>query len=67
MKDMESKFLGKQVRDKVTGFEGTCTSHCLYITGPDRITVEAQATKGKRGESMYLDVERAEVVFDRTG
>ena len=41
--------LGDKVRDAVTGFEGIATSRHSYLTGCDRIGVQAPAVEGKDG------------------
>lgn len=54
--------LGGTYRDRVTGFEGTCTARCEYLTGCEQILIEGDRTGGKDASSAWIDVDRAELV-----
>ena len=44
MKNSDGDFvvdLGKRYRDKINGFEGVATAHARYLTGCDRVLLEA--------------------------
>lgn len=59
------EYLGKKVRDKITGFSGTCTSYVQYITGCDQAVVQPSADKdNKYIEGRYFDINRIEIMSD---
>jgi hypothetical protein len=53
--------LGQKVKDTITGFDGTATGRCEYLTGVPRVQVVRQNTDGKMQEE-WLDEPRLEVV-----
>jgi len=55
------ELIGKRVKDSITGVVGVVTCYAEYITGPDRVTVEA-VDAGGRSFEMHADVERVTVV-----
>lgn len=51
--------LGKKYRDKVTGFKGTATGHCDYISGCSQTLLAAMVAKdGKAAENIWFDDQR---------
>jgi hypothetical protein len=54
--------LGKQVRDVVTGLEGTATAEVKYINGCKQFCVQPKAVDGKVPEGQYMDHQRLEVI-----
>ncbi len=57
-------FLGKTVRDRVTGFTGICTGMCHYLYGCNQFNIvpPANISEGKLGETYWFDEGRIEVV-----
>lgn len=55
--------LGKEGRDKITGFTGTITACCSYITGCDQygLTPKVNA-EGKIEPNQWFDTGRVEIV-----
>lgn len=58
---MNSINLGDKVRDKVTGYEGTLTARCEYLTGVPRFEVSCLDKDGKVVGSWF-DGDRLEPV-----
>jgi len=58
--------LGQQVRDIVTGFEGTATSRVEFLNGCVRYAVQPRGLDkdGKPFENQYVDQEQIEVLGD---
>lgn len=54
--------LGKQVKDKVTGFTGIVTAHVKYLNGCEQYCVKPQAESNKMPEGEYIDVGQIEEV-----
>lgn len=46
--------LGDQVRDTITGVEGTLTCYCVYLTGSTRLQIERKGD----GKTFWFDAER---------
>lgn len=62
---MESVYLGRTVRDVITGFEGVVTGHVVYLTGCNQLLVQPRCEeKGNFVEARWLDVDRCMVVDD---
>lgn len=53
--------LGKKVRDKVTGFEGTVTARCEYVSGSPQVCL-ASIDKDGNPQTTWLDEGRVEVL-----
>jgi len=47
-----------QVKDSITGFKGTITARCEYITGCRQYLVTAKGKSDKLGESQWFDEAR---------
>lgn len=59
MKDsIDGIALGKAYRDGITGFEGTCTGLCAYITGCNQALVVPRAKDGEAKEGKWFDTSR---------
>jgi len=57
--------LGKEARDKVTGFTGIITGHCEYLTGCSQYGIQPKVDKeGKVPDTRWVDVNRCEIVGD---
>ena len=57
--------LGKQVRDKVTGFEGTATGRAEYIYGCTQFCIVPKVDKeGKACKAEWFDEGRLEITGD---
>jgi hypothetical protein len=52
------EYLGWTYQDRITGFRGVATAHCIYLTGCDQLLLAAEAKDGKPGESQWIDVQR---------
>ena len=60
---MRSVWLGKRVRDTISGFEGIATGHCLYMQGCDQVGITPTELKdGKPIPSMYFDDKQVVIV-----
>lgn len=55
---------GVKVKDKITGFEGTVTAKCSFITGCDQYLVQPPAKEGDFKEGKYFDEGRLVFVSD---
>lgn len=54
--------LGKQVRDRITGFTGVATARSEYLNGCVRILVEAKEAADGKLPSDWFDEQRIEYV-----
>lgn len=55
--------LGTTQRDKITGFQGVVTGHCLYLSGCNQaLLVPKVDEKGSHVEPHWFDVQRLEQV-----
>lgn len=57
-------FLGKEVRDKITGFEGVCTGYAKYLYGCDQYNIvpKAKVGEGTLESPQWFDEGRIEVI-----
>lgn len=54
--------IGQQGTDTVTGFKGTVTAHCSYISGSERIGLTpTHEQNGKYVDEKWFDLERVEL------
>ena len=57
-----NQIIGKKVKDDLTGFEGTATAYCQYITGCNQVLVTPKGTdSSKHTESFWIDEQRLTV------
>lgn len=57
--------LGKVGRDKITGFEGTITACCSYITGCDQFGLTPKVNaEGKIEPNQWFDTGRVDIIGD---
>jgi hypothetical protein len=57
------KILGKEVKDKITGYKGIATCRCSFLQGCDRIEVAAPMDKdGKLPDMVTFDEPQLEVI-----
>lgn len=55
--------LGKEAKDKITGFRGIITGYCQHVTGCDTIGIVAQELKdGKTIDAHWFDINRVEIL-----
>lgn len=55
--------LGVKVRDRVTGFQGTTTGRCEYLTGCTQLLVVPSVDeKGAARDAQWYDEQRLEVL-----
>jgi len=55
--------LGKEVKDKITGFEGIASSKHIYLTGCNQFGVQPKVDKdGKIPSKEYFDEARLTVI-----
>lgn len=55
--------LGDIAQDLITGFGGTVTGKCVYISGCDQILLAPQVSaEGELRESHWFDLDRCRVV-----
>lgn len=58
------ELLGKQVKDKITGFEGIAVTKLISLFGCNQYGIAPQIfdkEKGKRGDTEYFDEGRLEI------
>ena len=58
MKISNNLELGARYRDVVTGFEGTATGFCTYITGCDQVLLTGPAGEDGGVKARWYDVDR---------
>lgn len=61
---LKSPHLGKTVVDKITGFRGIVSGHCIYITGCDQLLVQPQCKEddiSKVPSAAWIDINRLDV------
>ena len=56
-----NEHIGKEARDKVTGFKGIITSFCQHLTGCDQYYLQPKCVKGEHKDGKWYDVNRIEV------
>lgn len=57
------EFLGKEVKEKITGFIGIATSYHHYLTGCNQYGIQAKVDKaGKIPDIEYFDEGRIETI-----
>ena len=55
--------LGIEAKDQITGFTGTLTAFCSYITGCDQYLIAPPVdTDGKHVDAKWYDVNRIEIL-----
>ena len=56
--------LGKEAKDKITGFKGIIIGKCSYLFGCDQYGIAAQSanTTGKRPDTEWFDKGRVEII-----
>lgn len=54
--------LGRQVKDKITGFSGTATGFCTYISGCSQVLISAKITDGGDAKTLWVDEQRVDYV-----
>ena len=53
--------LGREYVDKITGFKGTCTGHCAYLSGCNQTLLIPKVGKdGAHKEGHWFDDQRIE-------
>ena len=58
-----SDYLGKLVKDKITGFEGIITSKHIYLTGCNQYGIQPMIDKdGKVPQKEYFDEGRIMII-----
>ena len=59
----EKHWLGREAKDKITGFTGIITCHCRYLTGCDQYGLTPKVNKdGKTTDSQWFDEGRIELI-----
>lgn len=54
--------MGEQGTDRVTGFKGTVTGHCRYITGSDQLQLTPPVgTDGDKRAAEWFDIARIDI------
>ena len=62
-KSIKLKFeFGTQAKDVITGFKGTVTGFCCYLTGCDQYCLTPKADKNKVESGRWYDVNRLQPV-----
>jgi len=56
---------GQPVKEKVTGFKGTITGTCFYLTGCTQHLVTAKSKEGKEPIAIWYDEGRLELMEDK--
>lgn len=61
----QNPYLGKKVKDKITGFTGIVTGFAQYLTGCDQYLVLPKAkSETEYPSGSWLDVNRLEIMED---
>jgi hypothetical protein len=58
---MSEDIIGRQVKDKITGFAGIVTGFVKYISGCNQALVVAKTGKDGEEKSHWFDVQRLDV------
>lgn len=53
---------GQSVKEKITGFEGTITGTCFYLTGCNQYLITAKSIENKEPFSAWYDEGRLELI-----
>ncbi len=62
----EFKFAnGDEVFEKVSGFRGTITGTCFYLTGCNQYLITGRSKEGKEPTSLWYDEGRLESIGQR--
>lgn len=56
-----SEFLGKRVKDKITGYTGIVTAYCVYLYEGGKVLVEWIDSTGRPIE-WWFNIQRIEVL-----
>lgn len=65
-KNESEKYLGKKCKDRVTGFEGTCTGYVIYLTGCHQVLLTPSIDKdGKTQDQYWVDKQRVEIFEEK--
>lgn len=56
--ELDGIVLGKAYQDGITGFEGTCTGVCAYITGCNQALLVPRVKDGEHKEGKWFDTSR---------
>jgi len=59
---MDATHLGRTMKDRITGFQGTATGFVVYISGCNQFLLAAPSKDGKSGEANWFDDQRLELV-----
>lgn len=60
-----NKYFGLKVKDKITGFSGTVTAFCQYITGCDQyLVLPVIGENGDYPNAHWFDCNRLKVLSD---
>jgi len=65
MKDMTGKyneFMGKEAKDKVTGFTGIITGRTQWLYGCDQYCITPKVKDEKMGDTSWFDEGRIEII-----
>lgn len=58
---MKNQNLGKEAKDKITGFKGIITGHAEYLTGCDQYLIQPEGTdQTKYPEANWFDEGRVD-------
>lgn len=60
-KKKKDKYLGKQGRDRITGFEGIIISRIKFLFGCDNLGIASKTKDGAPGPTEYFDKARVEI------
>lgn len=56
---------GDKVVEKITGFSGTITGTCFYLTGCNQYLITAKSDKNKEPMAIWYDEGRLELVKNK--
>lgn len=60
---MGNEYLGRTVRDEISGFEGIVVGHVVYLTGCHQLLVQPKCKSGEFVESRWFDVDRCLLAY----
>lgn len=52
---------GLKAKDKITGFIGTITGHCSYISGCSQLLLSPPVKEGDYKDAKWFDEQRVEI------
>ena len=58
--------MGREYKDKITGFRGICTGKAEYISGCSQVLITPKVKKGEGTKAEWFDEQRLEQIGRKT-